>query len=107
MDLKIACLPERLPTWPRIREHLTGHGVAVEMRMIDGDLAFPDEEPPASWRELRVGTAAGMITLRREPDGVRLVIWGNAEPALVQSRDAIARTLVTLTQGQLETGETP
>ena len=28
------------------------------MRMIDGELAFPDEQPPESWAELRVGTPA-------------------------------------------------
>jgi hypothetical protein len=44
--------------------------------MIDGELAFPDEEPPEDWRELRIGTPEGMmVTIRRERDRVVLVVW--------------------------------
>jgi len=44
--------------------------------------AFPDEEPSAEWRELRVGTGAGMVTVRRAPGVLTCVVWGNADPAL-------------------------
>jgi hypothetical protein len=54
------------------------------MRMIDGQLAFPDEEPPEGWRELRLAGPGGMVTLRRETDRLNLVIWGNAEAALLR-----------------------
>jgi hypothetical protein len=102
MDLKITFPSERLPAWPQIRAHLAAHGVPVELRMIDGELAFPDEEPPATWRELRVGTAGGMVTLRRGADGVTLVVWGNADPALLASWNALAQALATLTNGRVE-----
>ncbi|MFO0821616.1 MAG: hypothetical protein U0792_00485 [Gemmataceae bacterium] len=50
--------------------------------MIDGLPAFPDETPAEDWKEVRVGTAAGMVTIRRAPRSLTCVIWGNADPAL-------------------------
>ena len=100
VDQKVLFAAERMPPWPRVRETLAALH-PVQMRMIDGQLAFPEEDPPADWRELRVGTAAGMITLRREPDGIHLVIWGNAERPLRESWNAIAWSLATLTDGRI------
>src|SRR5205814_1612460 len=48
------------PAWPAVRDLLAGRGYPVQMRMIDGELAFPDEEPPETWRELRVASSQGM-----------------------------------------------
>ncbi len=45
-----------LPSWIAARALLATHGFSLEMRMIDGQLAFPDEEPPETWSELRFGT---------------------------------------------------
>ena len=84
MELSVKFAAEGVPPWPAVRDLLAGRGFAVQMRMIDGDLSFPEEEPPATWRELRVGTAAGMVTLRREGDQIHLIIWGNAEAGLQQ-----------------------
>jgi len=78
-----------VPAWPQVGELLTRSGFPVTMRMIDGQLAFPDEQPPDSWTELRVGTSQGMVTLRRESDGVRLVTWGNADAAMLQAWNAV------------------
>jgi hypothetical protein len=75
----------RPPAWPAVRDLLRKHGVAVQMRMIDNQLAFPDEEPPDDWRELRLGLPPGMVTVRRGGDRVTLVIWGNADDALRQA----------------------
>jgi hypothetical protein len=79
-----------VPAWERVAELLTRSGFPAQMRMIDGQLAFPDEQPPESWAELRVGTPQGMVTVRREPDRVRLVTWGNADAALLQAWNALA-----------------
>ena len=73
-----------VPTWEALRDHLAGRGVSLQLRMIDGLLAFPDEAPPADWRELRVNVPQGPITLKRVGDDVAFVIWGNAEPGLVE-----------------------
>jgi hypothetical protein len=58
--------------------------------MIDGMPAFPDETPEEGWRELRVGVAAGMVTIRRAGDSFNCIIWGNADAALLASRDRVA-----------------
>src|SRR5262245_58279244 len=105
MDQKVLFAAERMPPWARVRNSLAQCNHLVQMRMIDGELAFPDEEPPASWRELRVGTAAGMISLRREADGVTLVVWGNAERPLRESWNAIAWALAELTEGRVRTAQ--
>ena len=99
LDQRITFPATQAPSWPNIKQRLADRGIACELRMIDGELSFPDETPPEDWRELRLGTPGGMITLRRESDGVRLVIWGNAESGLLAARDAIADVIVHLTNG--------
>ena len=107
IDLKVVFPPERLPAWSRVAQLLGEHGVPVQMRMINGELAFPDEAPPDDWRELRVAAAPGMVTLRRDPDGVTLVTWGNADAPLRQFWNALAWALARLTGGQIQTAEGP
>lgn len=70
------------PGWDAIREQLRRVGEDGTIRMIDGMPAFPDEAPEPGWRELRVGTPAGMVTIRRRPDSLTCVVWGNADSAL-------------------------
>src|SRR5262249_21296248 len=72
-------------TWEAVRDFLGQRGYPLTLRMIDGELAFPDEAPPPTWRELRVGTPQGMVTLRRGGDGLAVVTWGNADAALRQA----------------------
>jgi hypothetical protein len=74
-----------IPAWSGLKAFLDERGFAVQLRMIDGELAFPDEVPPESWRELRVGTPHGMVTLRRENDCIVFVTWGNADAVLLQA----------------------
>jgi hypothetical protein len=69
------------PAWPAVAEVLARHGWPVQMRMIDGELAFPDEQPPEGWREIRVAAGGAMVTVRRGEHDVTLVAWGNADEA--------------------------
>ena len=73
--VRVVRFPDAAPEWPAVRDRLTGAGVAVQMRMIDNMPAFPDEEPEAGWRELRVSLGGGMLTLRREPGAMSVVVW--------------------------------
>jgi hypothetical protein len=75
------------------------------MRMIDGQLAFPDEAPPEGWRELRVGTPGGMVTIRRETGQMVLVVWGNADAGLRQAWNALAWAMAEAGGGQVRTAE--
>jgi hypothetical protein len=80
-----------VPSWPAVRDRLARNGLTVQLRMIDGELAFPDELPPDSWRELRVGGSQGMVTLRRDAGRIQFVIWGNADGGLRELWDTLTR----------------
>jgi hypothetical protein len=74
--------------------------------MIDGELAFPDEEPAENWRELRLGTAAGaMVTVKRERDRVVLVVWGNADAGLVEAWNALTWAFAKAGSGKIHTAD--
>jgi hypothetical protein len=93
--------------WEAVRDLLASRGFPVQMRMIDGQLAFPDEEPPPEWRELRLGTSQGMVTVRREADAVVCVTWGNADEALRQAWNAVAWAFAETGGGVVETETGP
>ena len=78
-----------VPTWEALRDHLARLGLSLQLRMIDGQLAFPDEAPSAEWQELRVSVPQGPITLKRLGQAVAFVIWGNAAPDLLETWDAV------------------
>ena len=90
MERVVAC-PTGVPPWAAIRDRLSAAGAAVQMRMIDNLPAFPDEDPPGDWRELRVSLGSGMLTLRRDADRLHVVVWGNADAGLVRDQETLAR----------------
>jgi hypothetical protein len=92
-----------VPAWDAVRGRLAHVGEPAPLRMIDGLPAFPDEAPEAGWRELRVGFAAGMVTLRREPDAITCVVWSNADPGLLAARDLVAWACAAAGEGTVET----
>jgi len=71
------------PKWDAVCKQLARVGETGQLRMIDGLPAFPDEIPAEDWKELRVGTQAGMVTIRRTPpNALTCIIWGNADQSL-------------------------
>ncbi|MFO0880340.1 MAG: hypothetical protein U0840_23595 [Gemmataceae bacterium] len=76
-----------IPPWPRVLEE--AGSPPLEMRMIDGELSFPDEMPPETWHELRVARAGIMLTIRRAENAVLLVGWGTGDPAQVALTEAL------------------
>ncbi len=79
MEQRVSFAGAAAPAWEAVRDLLAGRGFPVQLRMIDGELSFPEDVPPDGWRELRVGTPQGMVTVRREDGGVALMTWGNAD----------------------------
>jgi hypothetical protein len=100
MSISVRC-PNGVPAWPSVAQWLADHGQPAQMRMIDGQLAFPDEAPPADWHELRVALPAGMVTVRREADGVSVVTWGNADAALQEAWNRLAQALAEVGRGSI------
>jgi len=76
--------------WQAIVASLKAQGIDVQMRLIDGQLAFPDEQPAEHWRELRVASSGRMVTIARKEAGIDLVCWGNADEMALKFRDALA-----------------
>jgi hypothetical protein len=95
------------PSWQALRQVLAQSGYPVQLRMIDGQLAFPDEEPPESWQELRVASSAGMVTLRREGQELVCVTWGNADAGLRQAWNALAWASAATGGGKVQTARGP
>ena len=90
------------PSWPAARDLLASRGFPVQVRMIDGELSFPDEEPPENWHELRIGTPKGMMTtVRRERERVVLVAWGSADPELLETWNALTWAFAETANGQI------
>src|SRR6516225_7808573 len=66
MEQTVTFAEGALPPWDEVSDLLARRGFPVQVRMIDGQLVLPDERPSETWRELRLGTPQGMVTLRRE-----------------------------------------
>ena len=95
------------PPWPAVRDLLAGRGLPLKMRMIDGQPAFPDEEPPEEWREIRVGAADGMVTIRREGDRLVFVVWTNAGLELRKALNALAWAFAEAGSGRIDAPQGP
>jgi hypothetical protein len=101
MEQQVTFGPQGCPAWSALDGWFGQHGYAVQMRMIDGQLAFPDETPPDEWHELRLGTPGGMITVRRQGNAVVLVTWGNADEAMRQAWNALTWAFAEVGRGQI------
>ncbi len=105
LDCTVRFAGGAVPAWAEVRAQLVRVGEAGLLRMIDGLPAFPDEEPEGGWRELRVGVAAGMVTVRHSGDALTCIVWSNADAALLSARDRVAWACAAAGGGTVE-GET-
>jgi len=103
MDQTVTFSGKPIPSWSAVRDLLGAKGFALQMRMIDGQLAFLGEEPPDLWSELRVGTPHGMVTVRHGEGQVTLVTWGNADLAMRQAWNALTWAFAEAGGGQVLT----
>jgi hypothetical protein len=92
-----------VPGWDTIRGRLAQLGEPAPLRMIDGMPAFLDESPEANWKELRLGFASGMVTIRRAGDALQCIVWGNAAAALLAARDRVAWACAAAGDGVIAT----
>src|SRR3954463_8440315 len=107
MEQVVTFAPGSLPSWEAVSALLSARSFPLQVRMIDGELAFPDEQPPEGWRELRLGTPQGMVTLRREPDRITFVTWGNADRPLLQAWNALVWAYAHAGPGHILTAAGP
>jgi hypothetical protein len=90
------------PTWSAARDLLARRGFPLKVRMIDGQPAFPDEQPPDDWREIRVAAADGMVTIRRDGDRLAFVVWSNAGAELRKVLNAVAWAFAATGSGRID-----
>ena len=93
------------PGWHAARERLASRGIEPQMRMIDGEIALPEDTPPDSWRELRVAIDARMVTVRRAPHGVTAVAWGDPDERTTGAFDAVTWAFAAAGNGVIDTDE--
>jgi hypothetical protein len=93
MGLDVLVAQPAPPPLPEVLARLAGAGVTAMIAMIDGGLVAPGTPLPPDWREVRLRTPAGMLTLRRQPGGVRILVFGNADEALVAVQRALVAAL--------------
>ena len=104
---RVVTFPAGEPSWPAVAAKRAEAGETPAVRMIDGLPAFPDEQPEDGWRELRLSFAAGMVTVRRDPDGWRLTVWGTNDPALLRAQATSAWAAAAAGAGLLQTDAGP
>ncbi|MCE9562196.1 MAG: hypothetical protein K8U57_09095 [Planctomycetes bacterium] len=107
LDRTIRFPTAETPAWEAIRAQLVRVGETGQLRMIDGLPAFPDEDPAENWKELRVGTAAGMVTIRRGAGVLMCVVWGNADPAMNAAWAKVIWACATAGTGVIDTPAGP
>ena len=96
---RIVTFPAGEPTWPAVAAKVAEAGEVPTIRMIDGLPAFPDEQPGDGWREVRLGFAAGMVTVARSPGGWRITVWGTDDPALLRAQEMTVQAAVAVGGG--------
>jgi hypothetical protein len=107
MEQTVSFAGRPVPAYAAVRDFLGQRGFPLQMGMIDGQLAFPDELPEDGWRELRLRTPQGMVTVRRDGERLIFVTWGNADAATRQAWNALVWAFAAVGGGQIETAEGP
>ncbi len=69
---------------------LAAAGLPSTVAMADNVLQPPQAPPPEVWDDVRLRTPAGMVTLRRRPDGIAVLVFGNADAALQAAQRTVA-----------------
>jgi hypothetical protein len=105
MEQTVTFAGKSIPSYTAVRDFLSQRGFPVQMGMIDGQLAFPDELPQENWRELRLRTPQGMVTVRREVERLVFVTWGNADNAMLQAWHALVWAFAEVGGGMIQTPE--
>jgi hypothetical protein len=69
-------------------------GLSATVVMVDNELVMPGSTLPADWREVRIRTHAGTVTLTKRSDlSISIVVFSNADTALRNAQQTIAKAL--------------
>jgi hypothetical protein len=93
MGVELLAPRAELPALPALADELGVLGFPAMIVMVDGALVAPGKQLPDGWRDVRVRTPAGTISLVRRDAGIAVVVWGNADDALREAQRALAAAL--------------
>jgi hypothetical protein len=93
MGLEIVVTRPEAPSIPAVLERLAAAGLPSMVVMVDGQLQDPSRPIPERWSDLRIRTPAGTVSLKRRPDGIAVVVFGNADAPMIKAQEAIAEAL--------------
>lgn len=96
MGLEVIVPPTATLRLPALLERLAASGLPSTIAMVDDVLQGPGAAPPAIWRDIRLRTPAGLVTLRRVPGGVAVTVFGNADDRLRAAQRTVAETLLAI-----------
>ena len=68
-------------------------GHEIEIMMMNGALVNPETTLPVTWNDVRLRTSAGTVTVTRRDGSLAVVVFGNADQALLAMQKKIAATL--------------
>lgn len=74
-------------------EALAAGGLPSTVAMVDNVLQGPGATPSPAWRDVRLRTPAGTVTLRRTGSGIAVVVFGNADAALQAAQRTVAEAV--------------
>jgi hypothetical protein len=83
-------------SFPALVERLAGAGMVCAVMMIDGALAAPGTPIADGWRDVRLRTPAGTVTLSRRAGAIAVLVFGNADGALTDAQRLVAETIAAL-----------
>ena len=74
-------------------ERLAAAGAPSQIVMVDGALVMPGSAAPARWTEVRLKTPAGTLALMQQGDAILVVVFGNADAAVLAMQQQILDAL--------------
>jgi hypothetical protein len=80
-------------------QRLAAEGLPTAVAMVDGALQPPMAPVPEDWRDVRLKTTAGMVTLSRKPGAIKVAVFGNADEALKEAQGKVCEALGALQPG--------
>lgn len=96
MDLVVA--GKRACAVAELLAALAQEGIAASVIMVDGALHAPAAPVADTWRDVRLKTGTGTVSIKRREGGIAVTVFGNADAALVETQRAIARAIEALAE---------
>jgi hypothetical protein len=78
-----------------VLDRLAAGGLVCRVVMVDTLLCDPAAPSPRVWRDVRLKTPHGMVTLVARPGGTAVVVFGNAGAALQEDQRKVAAALAS------------